>query len=116
MVFKDAFVKLMENIRCKTCKYVGMWKIHPEWIIDRPNPFFRKGSKPYAHLLYVWEWPWYVPVLFLDILLALLADPVGLYILGNDFPYNMPPNIAQENPQHKPQEWEIHDKCVCQHR
>ena len=44
MVFEDPFVKLMEDIGGKTCKYVGMWKVRPEWMKHRSNPFFCKGS------------------------------------------------------------------------
>ena len=44
MIFEDALMKLMENVRGKTCKYVSMWKVFPEWIIDWSNPFFCKGS------------------------------------------------------------------------
>ena len=44
MIFEDSLMKLMENVGGKTGKYVGMWKVHPERIIDWSNPFFCKGS------------------------------------------------------------------------
>jgi len=44
MIFEDSLMKLMENVGGKTGKYVGLWKICPERVIDWSNPFFCKSS------------------------------------------------------------------------
>ena len=45
MIFEDSLMKLMEKVGGKTGKYVGMWKVYPERIIDWSNPFICKTRK-----------------------------------------------------------------------
>ena len=98
MIFEDSLMKLIENVRGKTDKYVSMWKVCPEQIIDWSNLFICKGRNLMptgfvfkndfdTFLFLFWK--------FFSVHLA------GLYILGNGSPCNRPLNIAQDNQQHK---------------
>jgi hypothetical protein len=39
VILEDAFVKLMEDVRGYAGENVGIWKVGPEGVVDRPKAF-----------------------------------------------------------------------------
>jgi hypothetical protein len=39
MILEDAFMKLMEDVWGYASEYVGVGKVSPKWVVNRPEAF-----------------------------------------------------------------------------